>query len=138
VLFFLGHGCLHCAEQVQAFGAMQKEYEAAGISLVAISSDDVAGLTRSIESYKNGPLPLPLLADPNFTAFKSYRCYDDFEDQPLHGTFFIDAAGLVRWQDISYQPFQDAKFLLAEAKRLMAQSGAVATTPPVAAPSAAE
>lgn len=137
VLFFLGHGCLHCAEQVQAFGLMQKEYEAAGISLVAISSDDLAGLTRSIENYKNGPLPLPLLADPEFTAFKSYRCYDDFEDQPLHGTFFIDGAGFVRWQDISYEPFQDAKFLLAEAKRLLAQPGAITPSSPPAAPSPA-
>ena len=33
--------------------------------------------------------------------------------------FFIDGAGLVRWQDISYEPFQDTKFLLGEAKRLL-------------------
>jgi len=119
VLFFLGHGCLHCAEQVQAFGAAAKEFEAAGISLLAISSDDVEGLKQSIENYKGGEIPLPLVADNSLETFKTYRCYDDFEEQPLHGTFLIDGQGLVRWQDISYQPFMDTKFLLGEAQRLL-------------------
>ncbi len=119
VLFFLGHGCLHCAEQVQAFGAAAKDFEAAGISLVAISSDDVEGLKQSIENYKGGEIPLSLVADNSLETFRAYRCYDDFEQQPLHGTFLIDGQGLVRWQDISYQPFMDHKFLLGEAQRLL-------------------
>jgi peroxiredoxin len=118
-LFFLGHGCLHCAEQVQAFGAAAKDFEAAGISLVAISSDDLGGLKQSIENYKGGEIPLPLVADNSLETFKAYRCYDDFEQQPLHGTFLIDGQGRVRWQDINYQPFMDHKFLLGEAKRLL-------------------
>jgi peroxiredoxin len=125
LLFFLGHGCLHCAEQVQAFGAAAKDFEAAGITLVAVSSDDAAGLKQSIENYKGGAIPITLLADNSLATFKDYRCYDDFESQPLHGTFFLDGQGLVRWQDISYQPFMDTKFLLGEAKRLMAQSAAI-------------
>jgi peroxiredoxin len=124
LIFFLGHGCLHCAEQVQAFGNMAKDFEAAGISLLAISSDDAAGLKQSIENYKGGPIPIPLLADSALETFKIYRCFDDFEQQTLHGTFFIDGAGQVRWQDIGYQPFTDAKFVLGEAKRLLGQSGA--------------
>jgi peroxiredoxin len=138
VLFFLGHGCLHCAEQVQAFGSAAKDFEAAGISLLAISSDDAAGLKQSIENYKSGPLPLPLVADSTLDAFKAYRCYDDFEQQPLHGTFFIDGDGLVRWQDIGYKPFMDHKFLLGETQRLLKQSAVsqshgAATVPPMAA-----
>jgi peroxiredoxin len=121
VLFFLGHGCLHCAEQVQAFGAASEEFRDAGIDIIAVSSDDAAGLRQSIENY-GGPVPFTLVADNGLDTFKSYRCYDDFEQQPLHGTFFIDEAGLVRWQDISYEPFQDTKFLLAEAQRLLGQS----------------
>ena len=54
-------------------------------------------------------------------VFKQYRAYDDFEKQPLHGTFLIDRAGLVRWQDISYEPFEEVEFLLKESKRLLAQ-----------------
>jgi peroxiredoxin len=118
VIFFLGHGCLHCAEQIKAFGDAAKEYADAGIQLIAISSDDSGGLKQSIENYKDGPIPMPLVADNALEIFKAYRCYDDFEQQPLHGTFFIDGSGLVRWQDISYEPFKDAKFLLGEAKRL--------------------
>ncbi len=39
---------------------------------------------------------------------------------PLHGTFLIDGNGRVRWQDVSYEPFTDVHFLLAESKRLLA------------------
>jgi hypothetical protein len=52
-------------------------------------------------------------------VFKAYRAYDDFEGQPLHGTFLVDAGGLVRWQDISYEPFTEVTYLLKEAKRLL-------------------
>jgi hypothetical protein len=55
-------------------------------------------------------------------VFKQYRAYDDFEQQPLHGTFLIDRQGLVRWQDISYEPFTEVEFLLRESKRLLAQN----------------
>jgi hypothetical protein len=54
--------------------------------------------------------------------FKEYRCFDDFENQPLHGTFIIDAKGMVRWQDISYEPFMNHEFLLKESTRLLDQS----------------
>ena len=86
----------------------------------AISSDDEAGLKKSIENYTSGPLPLPLAADPSLETFKAYRCYDDFEKQPLHGTFVLDASGRIRWQDISYEPFMDPNFVLTEAQRLLA------------------
>ena len=90
-----------------------------GIELIAISTDDAAGLKQSIDNYQDGPIPFPLVTDAPLEVFKAYRCYDDFEKQPLHGTFFIDGQGLVRWQDISYQPFEDTKFLLGEAQRLL-------------------
>ncbi|HZN32509.1 MAG TPA: redoxin domain-containing protein [Pirellulaceae bacterium] len=122
LLFFLGHGCLHCAEQVQAFGKAAKDFSESGIELIGISSDDAAGLKQSIENYKDGPVPFPLVSDNALETFKTYRCYDDFEQLTLHGTFLIDGAGLVRWQDISYEPFQDTKFLLTEARRLLGQS----------------
>ena len=62
----------------------------------------------------------PLVADPTQSIFKLYRAFDDFEQKPLHGTFLIDAEGKVRWQDISFEPFMDAAFLLEETKRLLA------------------
>jgi peroxiredoxin len=121
VIFYLGYQCLHCAEQLQAFAPMMKDFGDAGISIVAISTDDLEGLKKSIDNYEGGPLPIPLLTNSELDVFKLFRAYDDFENLALHGTFLIDQRGLVRWQDISYEPFMDPKFVLGEAKRLLAQ-----------------
>jgi alkyl hydroperoxide reductase subunit AhpC len=64
-------------------------------------------------------IPFPLSADPELAVFKAYRAYDDFENIPLHATYLIDGEGLVRWHDISYEPFLNARFLLDESKRLL-------------------
>ena len=130
VVFYLGSGCSHCIEQLNVFGPMAKEFGEAGISIVAVSTDTAADLQRTLSQAKDGAgFPFPIVADPEFAAFKAYRTFDDFEHIPLHGTFLIDGAGRVRWQDISYQPFRDAKWLLGECKRLLSVpvSGAKAT-----------
>lgn len=119
VIFYLGAQCLHCAEQLQKFAPLTNDFQDAGISLLAISSDDQSGVQRSLDNYKSGVFPFPLVSNPSLDVFKAYRAFDDFEQKPLHGTFFIDGSGFVRWHDVSYQPFQDAKFLLGEAKRLL-------------------
>ena len=122
VIFYLGFGCLHCVEQLKAFAPLQQAYADAGISLIGISSESIdllkAGLAKRAEAGET-PLPIPLLSNEDLSIFKQYRCFDDFENLSLHGTFLIDADGLVRWQDISYEPFTDAKFLLGEANRLL-------------------
>jgi len=117
VVFYLGHGCLHCAEQLKAIGPMAAEFENEGISLLAISSDDYDGLKQSIESFGDVPFSFPLVADPGLETFRKYRAYDDFEQQPLHGTFAIDEAGRVIWQDISFEPFMNIRFVLDEILR---------------------
>ena len=122
VLFYLGAGCLHCAQQLQAFAPKTKAFEDAGISLIAISTDNLDGLKKSAEDYKPGPFPFPLVSNAGLDVFKQYRVMDDFENVPLHGTFFIDGAGLIRWHDISFEPFMDVDFVLKEARRQMAQS----------------
>ena len=123
VIFYLGYGCLHCTQQLAAFAPLAKQYADAGISLVAISTDDRESLHKAWEGAKlqeDGQFPFPLAADPKMEIFKRYNCYDDFEKSPIHGTFLIDGKGLIRWQDISADPFMDGAFLLKEAKRLLA------------------
>jgi peroxiredoxin len=121
VLFYLGSGCNHCIEQLNIFGPAAKEYAAAGISLLAVSTDSADALHKTFAKATNAEgFPFSILADPTLDAFKGYRAFDDFENIPLHGTFLIDGAGDVRWQDISYEPFLDAAWLLAESKRLLA------------------
>jgi len=121
LIFYLGYSCLHCVEQLHAFAPLAKKYEQAGISLVAISREDVGELQTSLDNYKGG-MPFPLLADSDLDVFKAYRAYDDFEETPLHGTFLLDAEGHVRWQDVGFEPFKDPQFLLDESQRLLNQS----------------
>ena len=120
VIFYLGSGCLHCVEQMQKFAPRVNDFQQAGISIVGISTENLESLATSIANFsKTAAFPIPLAADPELKIFKAYRAYDDFEKLPLHGTFLIDGAGLVRWQDISFEPFQDVDFVLNESKRLL-------------------
>jgi len=120
LVFYLGSNCSRCIEQLNVFAPLTKEYSEVGIPIVAIGTDSPEGLSKTFEQAKDGQgFPFPILSDANLEAFKAYRVYDDFEHMPLHGTFLIDGAGLVRWQNISFQPFRDATWLLAEAKRLL-------------------
>lgn len=119
VIFYLGFGCLHCVEQLDEFKPMVDKFSEAGIEIVGISTESAEDFQKGITRYDEN-VPFQLLANPDHQAFHDYRCWDDFENQPLHGTFLIDAAGRVRWQDIGYEPFTDAKFLLSEAQRLLA------------------
>lgn len=118
VIFYLGFGCLHCMEQLQEFSPAADKFREAGIELVAISNETPELLTKGLAKYDK-PINLPLLSDADLNVFKSFRCYDDFEKQPLHGTFLIDAQGNVLWQDISFEPFKEDEFLLKEASRLL-------------------
>lgn len=119
-IFYLGAGCLHCAEQLQKFAPQAETFKAAGFEIVAISTDAQPVLGEAYKDLKGG-FPFPLVSDSELNVFKSYRCYDDFEQQALHGTFLIDADGRIRWQDISYEPFMDPDFVLKEATRLLQQ-----------------
>lgn len=120
VIFYLGAGCLHCVEQLQKFAPRVNDFQQAGISIVGISTEDLPSLTTAVTNFsKDTPFPIPLAADPELKTFKAYRAFDDFEKKPLHGTFLIDGAGFVRWQDISFEPFQDVDFVLNESKRLL-------------------
>jgi peroxiredoxin len=124
VIFYLGHGCAHCIQQLNAFAPLASDFAREGISLVAVSTDTQDGLAKTMAlSKEQGGFPFPLVADPELKVFKKYRCYDDFEKMPLHGTFLVDAGGQVRWWDVSYKPFEDGAFLLKEAKRLLQING---------------
>ena len=77
-------------------------------------------MKRALNGASAKKIPFPVASDPKLGVFQQFRAYDDFEQQPLHGTFLIDTNNRVRWHDIGYQPFMDTAFVLAEAKRLLA------------------
>ncbi len=130
LLFYLGFGCVHCVEQLQAFSPLTEEFAQAGISLLGIGSDSVEDLRESLAHPPKGrsAIKFPLLADDALDVFRSYRAFDDFEEQPLHATLLIDKSGRVLWQDISFEPFTNARFLLKESQRLLGQSAAQRST----------
>lgn len=120
VVFYLGIGCLHCVEQLQAFTQKQKQFAEAGITLVAISSEAVPALKLSLDRYQtDSGFPFTLVSDASLDVFKRYQAYDDFERAPLHATCLIDGEGKLRWHDEGPDPFMNVDFLLSEAERLL-------------------
>ncbi|MEX2579897.1 MAG: peroxiredoxin family protein [Verrucomicrobiales bacterium] len=121
VVFYLGRGCPHCMEQLDAFAPLHEKYADAGIDIVAVSTDSVEGLKQTFRGTEAGenPFPFALLSDESLSAFKDYRAYDDFEEMPLHGTFLVDGSGHIRWQDIGFEPFMHPEWLLEESIRLL-------------------
>ncbi|MBX3441709.1 MAG: redoxin domain-containing protein [Planctomyces sp.] len=124
-LFSLGASCLHCNEQLKTFAAAAPRFQQAGLSVVVISVDPVENIALSVRDWRQdatlpeGDLPLTLLSDQPLDAFRAFRCFDDFEQRPLHGTFLIDSRRRLRWMDIGPEPFMDAEFLLQESQRLL-------------------
>ncbi len=120
LIFYLGAACTHCMTQVNAFAKAAPDYEKAGISLAAITLEPLSLASRITEQMSTKKLPpFPIYCDPSQAVFKTFRAYDDFEQEPLHAAMLIDAKGRLRWFDISWQPFTDTAFLLKEAQRLL-------------------
>lgn len=118
VILYLGSGCLHCVEQLGVISPRMEEFQKLGLEVVAISTEDLSQLRNGISSFDK-PILFPLLSNAEQDTFKSFRAYDDFEGQPLHGTFLIDASSRILWQDIGHEPFMDVDFLLEESERLL-------------------
>ena len=121
LIFYLGHGCLHCSEQLNAIADRIDEFHQAGLPVLAISTDTVPELSKSQTNYLkgSGSFPFPLVADPERHVFRAYKAHDDFEGEALHGTFVLDPGSRILWSDISADPFMDLDFLLKESRRLL-------------------
>ena len=96
------------------------DFEKAKLPIIAISTDEIPKLKDSQENYAKGTIPFPIISDAPKTIFKKYTAHDDFENQPLHGTFVLDAQGRILWSDISADPFMEIDFLIKESQRLLA------------------
>lgn len=121
VVFYLGFECLHCIEQLRALAPQAAAFAELGIDVVAVGTDTAESVAEALTAMDPADrFRFALFADPSQRAFHQWRCYDDFEDMPLHGTFLVDAHGKVRWQDISYEPFTEIAWLVEESRRLLA------------------
>jgi peroxiredoxin len=129
VIFYLGFDCPHCVAQLKRFASKAAEFANLRIALVAIGMDKPNVIGKSLEKHGGAAaFPFPLLYDSSRSVFRAYRAYDDFENQALHGTFLIDADGLVRWQDIGFEPFNDVEFVLRESRRLLSHPTGLANS----------
>lgn len=128
MIFYVGHTCTHCMEQLRAFEGIADEFTKQGISLLALSPDDVKEAPKANKWAKGkGGFPFKLISAPDMAAFHAYRAYDDFEKFPMHAIALVDGQQRLRWLDVTYKPFMDTKFLVNECKRLLTlpQLGAV-------------
>jgi len=119
LVFFRGSTCLPCSRQLRAFLALQDRLKKAGITLVAVSSAGVDDLRAARAMFAKGEkLPFTLLSDPNRIAFNSYGCRETGNQEPLHGTFVIDPAGVIRWRQTGDEPYMDVEGVLEEAEQI--------------------
>ncbi len=119
VVFFLGNKCVHCMQQLQVFGEQYQALKKMNVDMLAVSTDSEEVCKEQKNNTDGVSFPMPMLADPKLESFRRWGAFDDFEDQPLHGTFLIDARGAVRFQRISADPFLDIEFLKTEAARVI-------------------
>ncbi len=96
VVVFLLADCPQCDAQYKKLEKYQPEFDALGVSLVAVT-------------YQQENMP----------AFKSVGAYDDFESMPIHGLFVVNAQNEIVWQELSASAFMDIEFLMKDLKRLV-------------------
>ncbi|MEI7441656.1 MAG: redoxin domain-containing protein, partial [bacterium] len=96
-------------------------FEQLGYNIYAITTDDLKTMKAiQDESLQDSfaSINYPLLSDSNFSAFKAYRNFDDFEKLPLHGTYLINKDKKLQYIHRGALPFTDFELLLSEIKRL--------------------
>jgi peroxiredoxin len=132
LVFYLGAGCPHCIEQLQTFAPLKDAYDAAGLTVIAVSTDSVAGLQKTLQVAGAGDaIPFLLVSDEKLSTFRDFGAFDPRDNEPLHGTFLINPHGRIVWHNIRREPFMATRSLLDEARRVFsldeATSGNAAT-----------
>jgi peroxiredoxin len=121
VIFYVGNNCTHCMEQLRTFEGLAADFKKQGIEIIALSPDSGAEAPRANKwAQTKGGFSFTLVSAPNIETFRAYRAYDDFEKFPMHAVALVDGLQRLRWLDVTYKPFMDAKFILEESRRLLA------------------
>jgi len=109
MLFFLGHDCLACLEQLEAMRASYAAFESAGVNVVAVSPDTVADLGKMQE------FPFDILSDADRSVFNAYGV-KDAEGEPTHAVVVIDGGGQLVLNELSELPDLNLGRILAIAR----------------------
>jgi peroxiredoxin len=123
LVLYLGAGCPHCIEQLQALAPLKPEFDEAGLSVVTVSTDSIEGLLSTFQVVgAQKSLPFQVVSDESQTTFRAYGAWNDFQSAALHGVFLIDGRGRQLWSSVGKEPFMATRFLLSECRRLLARS----------------
>ncbi|MED5585295.1 MAG: tyrosinase family protein [Verrucomicrobiota bacterium] len=106
MLFFLGHDCLSCLEQLEAMRAAHSAFESAGVNVVAVSPDTVEDLGKMQE------FPFDILSDADRSVFNAYGV-KDAEGEPTHAVVIIDGGGQLVLRELSELPDMDLGRILS-------------------------
>lgn len=102
LLFFRGHWCPYCRDQLQALHKGQAALAARGAQVLAISADSLSD-TQAL-AHKLG-LGFPVLADPQRAVIRRYGVEDAENEIAWPAVFLItrDATGAaqIRWREVS-------------------------------------
>ena len=109
MLFFLGHDCLVCLEQLEAMKAAHSAFESAGVNVVAVSPDTVEDLAKMQD------FPFALLSDADLSVFGSYGVADT-DGEPTHAVVIIDGGGQVVLSELGDLPDMNLARILAIAQ----------------------
>lgn len=126
LVFHLGQSCMACVTHLVELEAAMSPFRDRGARVLAISADTPEVSRRRLDRF--GDFPVPLLSDPDHAAALAYGVWKPLpgsapdDGEPLHGTFIVDRAGLVRWAHVGDSPFRDVKALLHEVSRLGEQA----------------
>jgi peroxiredoxin len=122
LVLYLGAGCPHCIEQLQALAPLKSEFDKIGLSVVTVSTDSIEGLISTFQVVgAQDALPYLVLSDESKATFRAYGAWNESQLAALHGVFLIDGQGWQLWSEVGKEPFTATRFLLSECERLLAR-----------------
>lgn len=94
LVFYRGHWCPLCRQQMRRLEARREELEARGVAVVVVSADSPADSKAYAETRDLG---FPMLADEDLETVRVYGVEHVGEDISLPATFVIEQGGRIRW-----------------------------------------
>jgi mycoredoxin-dependent peroxiredoxin len=105
-----------CRDELAALRDDHQSFVTLGVRVLAISCDAMYTLRAYADAER---IPFDLLSDhwPHGTIAQAFGVFDDQAGCARRGTFVLDAAGLIRWQQVNQinEPREIAAVLAASA-----------------------
>jgi peroxiredoxin len=120
IIFDMGLHCSACAGELATFGSHIREFQSAGIQVIAISNEHPSQTLEALET--TGPIPFPLLYDPDNNTARAYGLVSangGVEER----TFYVDETRHIRH---AYKPDQSG----GEIPQLLALKHRAQNAPP--------